>query len=246
MRFLIMIICLLSERYIPHTLQKTRRLWLERYIDFLRKIIPENIVNASRLTVYFVTLSSLLIVCGIMALFKHSTILFPISFAFEFIVFYICLGEHNLFYMNTNTNDNLSIKDYIYAINQEVMAIILWFFLLGPSGAILYRVTLEFAKINSYDRLTVSLCQLLDWLPTRISAMLFLLVGQFQPGFKIFIQQFNSKPENNHHFLVTIAEQALDESKLDNTQISKLENLFCHACLLLLFIMAIFMIGKVI
>jgi AmpE protein len=246
MRFLIMIICLLSERYIPHTLQKTRRQWLERYIDFLRKLIPENLMNASRLTVYFVTLFSLLTLCGLMALLKQSAILFPINFAFEFVVFYLCLGEHNLFYMNTNSSDHLSIRDYIYAINQEVMAIILWFFLLGPTGAILYRVTLEFAKINSFDKLTVSLCQFLDWLPTRISAMLFLLVGQFQPGFKIFIQQFNTKPENNHQFLVTIAEQALHESTLDNIQITKLENLFCHACLLLLFIMAVFMIGKVI
>lgn len=246
MRFLIMIICLLSERYIPHTLQKTRKLWLEQYIDFLRKIIPENIVNASRLTIYFSTLFSLLIVCGLMGFLKNSTILFPINFVFEFVVFYLCLGEHNLFFMNTNSNEHLSIKDYIYAINQEVMAIILWFFLLGPSGAILYRVTLEFAKINSFDKLTVSLCQLLDWLPTRISAMLFLLVGQFHPGFKTYIKQFNSKPENNHQFLVTIAEQALHESTLDNIQISKLENLFCHACLLLLFMMAVFMIGKVI
>jgi AmpE protein len=246
MRFLIMIICLLSERYIPHRLQKKRQTWLERYIDFLRKIIPENLVNASRLTVYFACLLSLLILCGVMALIKHSTILFPINFAFEFVVFYLCLGEHNLFYMNANSNDHLTIRDYIYAINQEVMAILFWFFVLGPSGAILYRVTLEFAKINSFDKLTLTLCQFLDWLPTRMSAMLFLMVGQFQPGFKIFLQQFNSKPENNHQFLVTIAEQAMHESSLESIQISKLEILFSHACLLLLFIMAVFMIGKVI
>ena len=72
------------------------------------------------------------------------------------------------------------------------------------------------------------------------------MVGQFQPGFKTYIKLFNTPPQHNHHFLVSMAEQALQENSLDDIQVTKLEHLFAHACLLLLFIMAIFMIGRVI
>lgn len=244
MRFLIIIICLLSERHIPHQLQKWRRIWLDKYIDVTKRISPPSLLNASPMSLYIVVLSSLLCICLAFSLIKTISLFFVLNFFFEFTVFYLCLGEYNLFYMNTNQSSHLSAKDYICAINQEVIAIMLWFFLFGPMGALLYRVTLEYSKMQAFDQTIEQFCHYLEWLPTRISAFLFLMVGHFQPGFSTFANSFVQKPEENHQLLMQIAEQALDLKSGVKVESSKLEGIFTHACLLLLFLMAIFMIGK--
>jgi AmpE protein len=246
MRFLIIVVCLLSDKFMPHQLQAIRKSWLEYYTNAIRKITPPSFLNASPLSLYAIVLTSLILVCSISYSLKSISILFMLNFLFELSVFYLCLGEHNLFYMNTNSSEHLSIREYIYAINQEVVAVSLWFFLFGPVGALIYRVTLEFAKIQTFEKTIVQLCQILDWLPTRITALLFLMVGQFQPGFSSYMKLFCENPEQNHLLLATMAEHALQEKTLEKIEVARLEGLYSHACLLLLFIMAVFMIGKII
>ena len=245
MRFLIIILCLLSDRYMIHHMQKIRKTWLDAYIEFIKNLSPQTLISAHPLGIYLLVVTSLSILSLILSATQSLGLLFVLYFAFEFIVFYLCLGEHNLFYFNTNQEDHLNKKDYIIAINQEIFAIIIWFILLGPLGAILYRVTLSFAKRPGVDNQIILFKDILDWLPTRITSCLFLLVGQFQPGFSEYIQHLLSKPEYNETLLVSMAEQALNCKTLDKVQISRLEGLYTHACLLLLFIIAIFMIGKV-
>jgi len=244
MRFLIIIICLLIERHIPHQLQKWRRIWLGKYIDVTKRISPPALLNASPISLYILVLSSLIAICLVFTQLKTIGLFFVLNFFFELTVFYLCLGEHNLFYMNANQTDHLSTKDYICAINQEIIAIMLWFFLFGPMGALLYRITLEYSKMQAFDETIAKLCHWLEWIPTRICAFLFLMVGHFQPGFSTFAHSFLQKPEQNHQLLIQIAEQALDLKSGMKVEASKLESLFTHACLLLLFLMAIFMIGK--
>jgi AmpE protein len=246
MRFLIIVACLLSDKFIPHQLQTLRKSWLGYFTNTIRKLTPPTVLNASPLNLYGIVLGSLILVCSSFYSLKSISILFMLNFLFELSVFYLCLGEHNLFYMNSNTSEHLSIPDYIYAINQEVVAVSLWFFIFGPVGALIYRVTLEFAKIQTFEKTIVQLCQILDWLPTRITALLFLMVGQFHPGFTSYIKLFCKKPGQNYQVLATMAEYALQEKTLDNIEVARLEGLYSHACLLLLFLMAVFMIGKII
>jgi AmpE protein len=246
MRFLIIILSLLSERYMIHHMQKVRRTWLEYYIDFARRITPPSILNASPMGLYLVVLFSLLGICAVLALGKQVSLFFILYFVFEFAVFYLCLGEHNLFFMNTNISKNnyLNNKDYIIAINQEIIAIIIWFFAFGPAGALLYRVTLEFSKMQHFENHIQFFKDLLDWIPVRITALLILMVGHFQPGFSALIHQLFTSSSQNQSLLVSIAEHSLSTTSIEKVDISKLENLFAHACLLLLFFLAILMIGK--
>jgi AmpE protein len=244
MRFLIIVLVLLSDRYMIHHMQKIRRTWLESYTEFLKNLIPQSLINSHPLSLYFLVLGSLIAFCLLFEATQSMSLFFILYFIFEFVVFYVCLGEHNLFYFNTNQKDHLNKKEYIIAINQEIFAIIIWFFAFGPVGAILYRVTLNFAKIPGIDKSIHVLNDIFDWLPTRLTALLFLLVGQFQPGFSEYIQHILSKPEHNNTMLLSMAEHALDCKSMEKLTISKLENLFTHACLLLLFILAVFMIGK--
>ncbi len=246
MRFLIIILCLLSERYMIHHMQKVRKTWLHAYTDLIRRFLPLNVLDSSPINLYLCVLLTLLSISGIFSLAHHTNMFFILYFVFEFSVFYLCLGEHNLFFINVGENKNNYLKnnDYIIAINEEIIAIIIWFFAFGPAGAILYRVTLEFSKMQQFENNIMFIKNLLDWIPTRITALLLLMVGHFQPGFSLFIQKVLSPVTQNQNFLTQIAAQALNTNSIENIEISKLETIYSHACLLLLFFLSILMIGK--
>lgn len=243
MRFLIIIFCLCSERFLTHHLQTKRKLWLEHYSQVLKKYFPQQIINFSTMGLYLSVLTSLLLVAAMFSWLEHSETGFVLAAIFNFVIFYLCLGEHNLFFMNANTNTALGPKDYILAINQECIAIILWFFILGPVGAILYRVTLYFAQIQDHEAKILTSKEILDWLPSRITSLVFLIVGQFQPGIQHFIKNVSHSEMDNQTLVLTTAKDAMASKDLDKTPLPKLEELFVHSCLVILFVLAIFMIG---
>ena len=244
MRFLIIVLCLLSERFMTHHLQKLRETWLTHYAEFLKKHLPTAMLNSSNISVYLSITISSLIICGIFSLGSEIGLNFVLKTCFEFFVFYLCLGKHNLFFMNSNINHPLGPKEYILAINQDFIAIILWFFIFGPAGAILYRVTIEFTKLQEHEKRILDIKELLDWIPTRITSFIFLMVGQFQPGINFYLKNFMMPPVKNSVFLLNTAESALATKNLDNLTTPKLEELFSHSCLMLIFSLAIYMIGR--
>lgn len=67
------------------------------------------------------------------------------------------------------------------AANQRIFAVIFWFVLLGPAGAVLYRAVSLCATNASFGVMTSALqiMRLLDWIPVRIFTFLFALVGAY-------------------------------------------------------------------
>jgi adenosylcobinamide-phosphate synthase len=84
----------------------------------------------------------------------------------------------------------LAIEEALAASHHHVFAVVFWFMVLpGPSGAILYRLSsflrhrwsgkrnTELAQFGDFaDRLF----RLLDWLPARLTAVMFAIVGDFE------------------------------------------------------------------
>ena len=246
MRFLIIILCLLSEKYLTHQFFTFRKKWSDLYAHYIEKLIPPKILNSAPLAPFAIYLGSLSIVCVVFALIgRHGIGLIP-NFIFELAVFYICLGEHNLFYVNANEKKLLDDNEFILAMNQEFFAVILWFFLLGPFGALLYRVTQYFTKSHQPYLGLLKIKAFLDWIPVRMSAFLFLLVGQFQPGFKEFLQKINQNPMENDSLLIQTARNALGVKDHENIDMMQLQVLFNHSCLLLVFLLAIYVIGSIV
>ncbi len=246
MRFLIIIFCLLSEKYLTHQFFTFRKKWSDVYAQLIEKHVPINILNANPWMRYSIYLGFLTLLCVIFGLFGHHGIGLVINFFFELSVFYICLGEHNLFYVNANEKKLLDDNQFIIAMNQEFYAIILWFYILGPFGALFYRVTLYFNQQAHTLPLLVKIKAFLDWLPVRLSALLFLLIGDFQPGFTELCKKFLQNPLENNELLIQTARHALSVKEQENINMMKLQNLFNHSCLILLFLLAIFVIGHVI
>lgn len=65
--------------------------------------------------------------------------------------------------------------------NQTVFALIFWFAILGPTGAVIYRLTVIVSNRATADVASLSsrLLEALDWLPSRLLGLLFALGGHF-------------------------------------------------------------------
>ena len=97
----------------------------------------------------------------------------------------------------------LALEDEVRAVadalllqaNERWVAPILWFVLLGPVGAVLYRLTAQVEMSAGQDDLRASarwLRAAMDWIPARVLAGLYTLSGSFEEGLGAWRQP---KPE---------------------------------------------------
>jgi AmpE protein len=246
MRFLIIVLCLLSEKYITHDYQHLRKTWLNVYTHLVQSFLPKKFYRQNIYTPFFSCIISLLVIVIFFKTLRFWKLGLFINVVFEFFVFYICLGGDNLFYSETNDKDYLKINEYILAIHEEVFAIIILFFIFGPIGALLYRVTTFFIALQPKAALIRKIHGIIDWVPVRITALLLLMVGHFQPGFSYFLQHLTRRPDFNQTLLLHTAKNALAVKDKESVDSVLLENMYTHASLLFVFILAIFVIGQVI
>jgi membrane protein required for beta-lactamase induction len=70
--------------------------------------------------------------------------------------------------------------------NQRIFAVLFWFLLLGPLGAILYRTATQLLRLDQADRdidfflNAKQLLLILDWLPARLTAVCYAIAGSFE------------------------------------------------------------------
>ena len=91
--------------------------------------------------------------------------------------------------LNADEIARLSIeRTFIYA-HRHLFGIIAWFLLLGAAGAVLYRLahvlyqlwsTLEESNHGVFGRFAVRAFAWMDWLPARLTAASFAIVGNFE------------------------------------------------------------------
>ncbi len=80
----------------------------------------------------------------------------------------------------------LSIEEALVASHRYVFAPMFWFIAVGPAGALLYRLALFFREqwqgreYGAFGRSAARAFALIDWLPLRISAAAFAVVGDFE------------------------------------------------------------------
>jgi cobalamin biosynthesis protein CobD/CbiB len=81
----------------------------------------------------------------------------------------------------------LAVESALLASHRQVFAVMLCFVLLpGPLGAILYRVAEQLARVwrpvdeNSFGRFADEAFRIIDWLPQRVTAFGFAVVGDFE------------------------------------------------------------------
>lgn len=86
----------------------------------------------------------------------------------------------------------------MYQVFERVFAVLFWFLLLGPFGALAYR--LSFLYVNGgEERLTFAparrFLRIIEWLPLQVLGFTFLLVGDFARSFKPWCEKVFSLEE---------------------------------------------------
>ncbi len=97
---------------------------------------------------------------------------------------------HSCANLNEEEVVRLTIEEALAASHRNVFAVVFWFVLLpGPSGAILYRLTVFFQRrwgnsadgeLGRFGRFAQKAFTVMEWLPARFTASAFAVVGDFE------------------------------------------------------------------
>lgn len=140
--------------------------------------------------------------------------------------------------------------------NERLFAVVLWFALLGPAGALLYRMaTLSKQNASSEDGILKNcqneanlLVDVLNWLPARVMGIVYFLAGNFSTGFSCWIKHAWMGFKANHILLVECPMLALG-LKTDKAAGASLDDshaaldLVDRSLIIVLFLFALFMLG---
>jgi adenosylcobinamide-phosphate synthase len=111
----------------------------------------------------------------------------------------------------------LAIEEGIVAAHYHVFGVMVWFVLLpGPSGALLYRLSLHLSKrwgglteAGPFGEFPRRVFYVLDWLPARLTAAAFAIVGDFEDAVYCWRTQAALWPEPNLGVVLASAAGAL-------------------------------------
>jgi membrane protein required for beta-lactamase induction len=95
--------------------------------------------------------------------------------------------------------------------NRRVFAVLFWFIVLGPAGALLYRLT-DISRSSGFTlaRPAGVLIAWLDWLPVRIFTLCFALGGHFTNVIKHWRHDVFTPPKMNNTLLSECGVASLD------------------------------------
>lgn len=247
MKLLVILLCLLSERFLTHKLGFQRFGWLSAINEkFLDTLPASKWLKNPWIMLAVLVIPWILIVALLMFVFK-SFLFGVLCFVFELLIFYYCLGPTNAFYPVTSSRkkskddaESTDVHHYLSAVNNQMFGPIFWFITLGPLAVIAYRlISLCQTQAGVKDAASI-ITSLLDWIPTRITVVLYLLVGNFEKGFNYLLKQFISNPANNDQLLQDVGILAAQDK--DNTTVSlpHAESLVEHAVIAYLVFLALF------
>lgn len=216
MTIVVLLLALLTERFLLDQYEWRQAGWFERYFNMLISHqygtwIPSRYWGA------LVVLAPLLLIVGIIQGIICGVAGGVLTFLFAVAVLLYCLGPDDLdtqtadFINAQEQGDEDKAKQLTHALcqcepaesaadrmrqvreaifvqsNQRIFAVILWFLILGPMGAVLYRYARHLMPLQRTDDESQTFNQgiqrlifILDWLPARIVAFTFALAGNFE------------------------------------------------------------------
>lgn len=98
----------------------------------------------------------------------------------------------------------LAIEEALVCSHRHVFAPLFWFILLGPAGALAYWLALAFndqwgtrrdAEFGSFGSFAAQAFAVIDWLPVRVTALAFAIVGDFEDAVYCWRNQSQRWPE---------------------------------------------------
>jgi membrane protein required for beta-lactamase induction len=215
MSLTVTIICLIAERFLLKHQHLRQKPWLETYNNWLPDHrLPEWTLRGL-MGLVLLLLPPLLITALLQQLLAGSLFGLP-SVIFAAAVLLFCLGPVDLdtqvndYTQAVETGDENSqihlaweiVEDepptsepalsqslaeaILLQANQRLFGVIFWFLLLGPMGALLYRMATQLPRLEQANRdmdfflYAKQLLLIMDWLPARLTAICYAIAGSFE------------------------------------------------------------------
>lgn len=123
--------------------------------------------------------------------------------------------------LTSSETARLAIEDALLLSHRYVFAPLFWFVLLGPAGAVLYRLThllneswnkpmpAGLGMADEFGQFARQAFAALDWLPVRITAAAFAVVGDFEDAVDCWRNQASRWPDSGSGILLASGAGAL-------------------------------------
>ena len=212
---MVIVICLIAERFLLDHQELRQGNWLEGYSRWLaRQSLPEW-SRSGLVGLILALLPPLLIVALLQQLFDGS-LFGLLSLLFAAAVLLFCLGPVDLdtqvndYIHAVEAEDEVRQEEIareliedepppsepalsqavseaiLFQANQRLFGVLFWFVLLGPLGALLYRMTTQLPRSEQANRdmdyflNAKQLETILNWLPARMTAICYAIAGSFE------------------------------------------------------------------
>ena len=276
MSLISIILGLLFDRMFRHLHDLRDLSWFEYYTQAVTRYVRYNGV----VQIIAVLLIPVLVIAGIQYVLQDFLLQLP-YLIFGVLVFAYCLGPACLssdveFYLEArrlgdedealhyagaiteraaSTAPDQQTSDVtraiLYAANERIFAVIFWFVILGPAGAVLYRFTTSLTKQDdlndSLSAVAVLLQAILTWVPTRMLAAGYALTGHFDGA----LQAYRNRPYEsdlaleNYDILVNTGLGALRDQEVTDeiSSIISAKNLVMRSILIWIAVLALLTLG---
>ncbi len=243
MKLLVILLCLFSERYLVHAISYQRFHWIEGYYQYLKKR-AESYSFFNNPWVFLALIIIPIVLLTALVYFLLSGIFFGfMGFLLSVALFFYSLGPQNVFYPVTQSeseNSTQLVSHYFSMVNRQLFAVIFWYVIAGPIAALTYRLFVLCREIPEIQGQADEITDLLEWIPARLTVLLFLLVGNFQKGFKLFVSFILAKPDMNNQMLSQCGLQAAQVNESAEVEMPLAESLVEHAIIVMLVFIALF------
>lgn len=244
MKLMIIVLCLFSERFLIHTFSFLRFSWFNDYVLFVKKSIDNHFTFNNPWMTLAAIVFPIIVLTSLVYLMFHSIFFGFVGLILSAALFFYCLGPQNAFYPPSDTgidgNDSEQIKNYLSLVNSQLFSVVFWYIVAGPIVVLTYRVISLCKTIDGVSEQSTQISDVLEWIPARITALLFLIVGNFQRGYTIFTQYFLAKPDDNDKMLGECGLQAVRVDESDEIPMPSAEAMVEQAAVVLLVFIALF------
>ncbi|MGL5742140.1 MAG: hypothetical protein ACRCXC_06140 [Legionella sp.] len=243
MKLFVILVCLFSERSLIHHFSYQRFSWFADYYQKMKNIADRNSAFSNPWALLALIVIPILLVALVVYLVLHHVFFGLMGVLLSIVIFFYCLGPKNAFYpvaqSDTQSNQEL-VGDYLVSVNRQLFSLIFWYIIAGPIGALAYRLITLCCNMNTVSVQASEVADLLEWIPARLTALLFLLVGNFQRGFSHFTRFLLERPEANSDMLRECGLQAIKMNEENEISMLVAEGLVEHALIVMLVFIALF------
>lgn len=150
-------------------------------------------------------------------------------------------------------------KSVFNHFNYEIFTVIFWFLVLGPLAAVLYRIVAEVhryahTKDSSLESMLSSATwamQIIEWIPLRIMALGFALMGDFQKSFGYWLKNVIGTIKENYQFAQSVGLAALgilsdSDGSHDMAEVKAALRLVDRTLILFIVVVGFFVLGALV